>query len=801
MRARGLTIWVGLAALVVIPFAWPRPSAAEVAGSKAGDSPLAAAARCAVDSADGAQMLAFVEEALAQEESDAGQAALWVLGCALQSGDLLARERDEPLRVRAAIDAVTAHLPAASPNLAAYFVLGRARHALDAGRIDEATAALEDFDHMLPGCAEYAAERAILLANGLRFQGRFAASLAVASDALARPELEPKTRADLLGVRSSINVSLGLAEYALDDLLEVERYAADTGDETLAFTAIVGRADCDLGRSRLDLVRERIDAALVREWLPEHGAVLQVYLGLGWLEADPEHARRTLEAIRSAEELPPSYRAVVEFHLAQLAMDVGAAEPEWFGELVGSRQLSPRLTTWQTEMLLQRGGSPAELQDQLDRQSESFDEMLRAWHRVPESETGTSFLHYQERSRRLRGLMHLRMALDDSEVGRAHAFGDLMRAQAATSFARDLGARVVTLARVREEFLAPGRGALVYLPTPVGSDLFAIDRDRIEYFSLPADFDLRAAIDDFEGLLARNFVELPSESRSSVAAGLERRSAELARVLIPERVEELLAGWEGVTIVGPGLWWNLTFEALALRDGRLLGARIAVDSLGSLPFGVARAERISSATEPGVSLLAALSPRNPELTALGARREEFTAIDAKRLLLDSRSRALGLESGCTPSLFIREIARPGGVVHVFAHGVYDGTRRAIGLAFENQTVWPEDLRDARVGSVVFLSTCGAGNARIRRGDDDLVDNIAGALLRGGAPAVVVSRSDVVFGPHLDLAIAFHRALRELATPAAAMRAARESAAPDRLGQFECARIQVFGLGHRPCAIR
>ena len=80
------------------------------------------------------------------------------------------------------------------------------------------------------------------------------------------------------------------------------------------------------------------------------------------------------------------------------------------------------------------------------------------------------------------------------------------------------------------------------------------------------------------------------------------------------------------------------------------------------------------------------------------------------------------------------------------------------------------------------------------GDDELVRNLGGALLRGGADSVILPRVAVELFSHVPFATKLHKGLVEGLGAAEALRRARESVSNDPLERYFAGLFQLYGLG-------
>src|SRR6185503_1838367 len=144
-----------------------------------------------------------------------------------------------------------------------------------------------------------------------------------------------------------------------------------------------------------------------------------------------------------------------------------------------------------------------------------------------------------------------------------------------------------TIQGFRERLLDGDSGVLVFFPGRRSGLAFAIDARHCAVAEIPSYLEL------MDGRLALAAWEtLPSEARAR--QGLPPAARELSRQLLPPTLLACLERWKDVLIVGRDLLGSISFELLPLPSGALLGERLAVGYLPSLPLGQLLDQRAQS---------------------------------------------------------------------------------------------------------------------------------------------------------------------------------------------------------------
>ena len=483
--------------------------------------------------------------------------------------------------------------------------------------------------------------------------------------------------------------------------------------------------------------------------------------------------------------LSPKERAKAHLELADLALRADSLE-EVETQLAAARRLltGPGATAMSDlrsliavyEALLALRGSPsaADLKQHERSLQGHFEALLDSWNSSGRVPGGIGFLHSAARRQVISTLVSVLLAQGageaDAPSARARAIGPLLRAQAMGSLAQSLNAPThLTLAELRDEFLAEEHGVLLYLPDKLdgASHLFAFDRERLVHVGLPMRDRLRVDLRKLEESLATHPGTLSASDRAFHAKRLRHQANKVAEVLLPEDVRPLLATWKTVTVVGAELLGTVPFELLPLpREGvasaerELFGNALAVHSLASLPLGVALHRReafvpryelgVVAELELGDALRGSDFAEAEHLVDIRLQEDDHEALTAAF----PTDRTWGLfGEQATEAQLLAQVPkmRETSVLHFLLHGLYlpDLERGSVLVLRGNEELGSHFLTCDEVESrlelngLVLLSSCGTGLGPDRLGDDNLA-NLGGAFLRAGARAVVLSRAPLEY---------------------------------------------------------
>jgi hypothetical protein len=676
------------------------------------------------------------------------------------------------------------------------------------------------------------------LATASRLQGRWddalrwldAASETVATLTVPEPPSLDETTltADICGERGQVHLDLGKTDRAAH-WFEREREALPGGapirrlnarlheiglriaqnlPEVAVELASATLQDAELlngwpsAKSELLVLRgiAELDAAWFHRESPARGDDLQVAL------ADPHltyatRLRALLILIREAIERS-------DFRQAREQLTEVEAELAGHSSERGFTPFSVEVAALQARWARKSGAAPDELRSALARLRAAYEQFLGEWSATPLCADGVGFLFFSNRRRIVADLIATTLAATGSE---SSAFEVLLRAQAMGSFAREHNLEAGGLADIRRDLLSEGEGLLVYLPAREEGHVFAVDRKQIVHASLRPAFEVAALRRDLFGLIA----DSAAATEPNATPRITEITSQLAAALLPAGIADAVRRWSKVTIVGADLFVSMPFEILPAPDGGTLGTDKAVCYLPSIPIGLALARQAHAA--PGddltldLCLVAAPThgeavrrrfPDLPELPFGAAERAQLCdPFDPARVAVftGALASAEGLAS---------HDASRARVLHLLTHGVYvPDEDRPAGLvlaatALHDGVLLGRDVEALHASPLVILSACGTGRAPLRQGDDG-VNGLAGAFLRAGARAVVLSNADIDYRATLALMAAFHEHLRLGDAPAEALRKARAGLSADVRHAHPGldSLIYVSGLGHTPLFAR
>jgi hypothetical protein len=451
--------------------------------------------------------------------------------------------------------------------------------------------------------------------------------------------------------------------------------------------------------------------------------------------------------------------------------------------------------------------APTRLQEQLRTHRDAFEALLADWNSVAPQPGGIGFLGNSGRRRILTEYVRLTRARYGDAVADRCAAQCLIRLQLLTSPSRILRADEVRLAEVQGTFVGPGRGVIALLTEPAQSLLLVLDEEGPHTYPLPGSGTLNDKANRLRSAFDATADAASPEERQRAGDHLRTCAAALADVLLPEAALARVRQWREMTVSDYGSLDGLPWECLPIGD-QLLGERIAISSLTSLPLGVKLARTVAAPVprqQSGLTLIANLSrpaaKTGKDKASVDGGPDADAFAQALRGIYAHVDATVG--SDVTPRK-VAEVALPGPVTQFLAHGHVLQVSNQTALALAPCADDPDGSFDCAeaaalpIRGVVIVSACLAGLTSRRIGEEPMVGTLGGSFLLAGADTVVQSAANLHVRAHLALLQQFHRALVDGATVAEAMREARAGQArtTDLLTRFEHARVQVCGLGHR-----
>lgn len=614
-------------------------------------------------------------------------------------------------------------------------------------------------------------------------------SLARERAAVAAGASDPESRFDLL--LNVAGVALACAQPVMlnSALAELE-----------AGLAAAGQAPAEAGYRAAVRARRAVLQYMCEELTPV--AAPRAPALLASAQADPalDESHRTTLALKRVQSALLGHDLTLATRLLEEldahTKDVAARAPELEAALIANRAL----------LALARGAEREELQRHFDAVELAYQRFLGAWRASPQREGGFGF--HSWRSRRLLAGVLIDLCLTlDGPSGAQRAIELVLPEQALGSLARRLDCKPGSLAEVRSTLLAPGIGLLLYLPGWARTHLFCIDAQKIVSFKLPWRYESEPLPRELANQLSASPARLSASARAAERKEFERRAGALAQALLPPEVEQLLATWRGVYVVGADMLGDIPFECLPV-GGEALGTRTALAYLPSLSVGLELARRAAAEREPrGRGLLLVAAPENAAFEPIAFGKAEQVALSAGF----ERVRLLSGRDANRTALFERLKADEPALLHFLVHGWSNAEREFSGAlalapcaADPDGLLWGDEILSADFVSppLVLLSACGSAHGPRRAGDDGLAQ-LGGAFFSHGARCMIETADDIALAPTLRLMAAFTRAFSAGRSPAEALLDARRelSREPDFAHPFYALSMRVVGLGFESGAAR
>jgi tetratricopeptide (TPR) repeat protein len=426
----------------------------------------------------------------------------------------------------------------------------------------------------------------------------------------------------------------------------------------------------------------------------------------------------------------------------------------------------------------------------------AFAQQLVEWRRLPPDPGGFGFLQQSWQRLLLSEVVHLRLRErpDDAE----HAIVPLLATQACGALARARNAPTTDVAAVRAHVLAPGGGILVYLPARPQSHLFAITSTQVRHWHLDGEDELAAACRPLHNRLV-GLAQVDARAARELAPALRTELDAAGAALLPDALRRELGRWQHLSVVGADLLGDLTFEALPLTadgDSPLLGEALPTELIPSLPWAVACRQATDMARPARGPWLSVLACTDPEPAPAGIvpfrltpRHVDFVRAFAGEQFLVGAKATCAAADALDPMPVTQVLAHEAGPDDELHRGVAlrDGTWRGVAIA-----------RTVRPGGLCVLSVCRAGGTELRPGEGLALTSLGGAVLAGGAHAIVQSRDHVLLDENLALLRVFYGALDADAPPSVALQRARVAGAAGAslVRRVRNAQFQLWGLGQR-----
>lgn len=727
------------------------------------------------------------------------------------------------LRAQTAAPAPVAKDPAAE----AAALVQQGRQAL--ARFSDWPVARARFESVLALQALYYHPSALLgLASLARAEGRLQEAMQkvdAARQAIATWDDTPFRRyvqAELHAERGRCFLAQGLLDRAS---LEFDAFARGVaaGDEPSQFTVQLARIDLLLAEQRpyqaLELVEQARAAVAALATLAEPKR--QAREGELVLR---ERAARLRLAVEPAEFAALAEELEAMFDQAPLAAPVRTrtgldAVEAWIGagDLVRAAACSERLLQPPFESLqrqaeiraqaarlaILRGADRTQLRT-LHRELEATAaELFAQWRQVPLRDGGVGSFYFPARQEVLTALLALDRRVLAGPAAAARALAHLESALSLGTLSRRLGGAAADPAPVLAAVRPPDGGVLAFVLAPQGGHLLLADAaglDHVEIDFGPGDWEAFAA---WSAQLEQR-PETTAEASLAALRGLGRR---LAERLLPAAVQQRLAGWRGLLLVGAeahttalqALPFGASSLGLVLPIAHVPSLSLAASlqrRAAARPAPDAAARHLALLADPVVEPAVAQQWGVDTLALQPAQRERLVGgVAAERLVA-----CWGVDASAA-RLASAEV-RAARALCIVAHGVEDYVReRSAGIVLSpganggDALLFAEGVERLQVPPTVALGVCGAAAGPLRLGEDG-VQHLGGAFLLAGADHVLLARGQLSLGATVDLLGTFVARLQAGDAPAEALRRARVdiAAVPQRAHPYYFAGLRLLGVG-------
>ena len=557
----------------------------------------------------------------------------------------------------------------------------------------------------------------------------------------------------------------------LGDLVEAQKSNLGANYGQYAFMAVDQRLRACLALRQFDCVRSTWKSIQQEPWFRSLSTSSQAALEyqFWWAETDVERggsstsdeAAVQLERILREEEVGADVRWSAGFSLALLLAHRG--EEVRLQSVVEQMPALDRgdqgLARLGLEMYIaRRSGDVASLAPMEERASKRFTKLIENWRQESQGREQGGILQIALRSAFVHERLQAKIALEAGDGGARAALEELLDLHLSV---RGEPSDSMALSDFESRVTGPERAALVFLPSRLGTLLFALEHERLTVHELqPFDQLTRSAIRLEQA--AGTALEHPSAAANSDLAGAIE---EASRAFLPASLAGTLARNRDLVVVGAeDLGWPL-LELCRGPDSDEPKASLHLDGLGSshaIWYHALMQDSVRLAgswpeavnNSAGASILVAPldSPGRAE------NRRALSALD--RSFLDQAAEALGGGSdvsvgsdACLPRLSKAEGQRLWGIT---AHGLHEPSRLdPSGLLLprteggEALPVWSADIAQLEAPPIVMLFACRAGLSTASRGGGG-GRHLAPAFQRAGARAVALATTPLEYHASLEL---------------------------------------------------
>ena len=430
-------------------------------------------------------------------------------------------------------------------------------------------------------------------------------------------------------------------------------------------------------------------------------------------------------------------------------------------------------------------------------------ELFAQWRQVPLREGGVGSFYFPARQEVLTSLLALDRRVLDGPAAAARAIAHLESALSLGTLSRRLGGAADDPAEVLKVVRPPDGGVLAFVLAPHGGHLLLADAaglDHVEIDFGPGEWEAFAA-------WSSQLEQRPAADVAASLAELRGLGQRLAARLLPAGVQQRLAGWRGLLLVGAEAH-TTALQALPFGDSSL-GLVLPTAHVPSLSLAGGLQRRAAARPAPDAAARHLALVADPVVEPAVAQQ---WGVDTLALQPAQRDRLVGgiaadrvvacWGADASAARLASAEVRAARALCIVAHGVEDYAReRSSGIVLSpgapggDALLFAEGVERLQVPPTVALGVCGAAAGPLRFGEDG-VQHLGGAFLMAGADHVLLARGQLSLGATVDLLGTFVARLQAGDAPAEALRRARVAiaAVPQRAHPYYFAGLRLLGVG-------